>query len=54
MGYVVFLVFVLIADVLFGILPKLISEPILIVLDLCKSFEIECHACGDCIGDVLH
>ena len=33
---------------------KHITEPILIVPDLRKPFEIECDACGDCIGAILH
>ena len=33
---------------------KLTIEPILIVPDLYKSFDVDCDACGDCIGAALH
>ena len=33
---------------------KLTTEPILVVPDLYKSFEVHCDACGDCIGVALH
>ena len=33
---------------------KLTTEPILVVHDLCKSFEVHGDACGDCIGTALH
>ena len=38
----------------FTLKEKLITEPILVVLDLYKSFEVHCDACGNCIGAALH
>ena len=32
---------------------KLVSQPVLILLDPFKPFEIQCDACGDCLGAVL-
>ena len=32
---------------------KLMSEPVLVLPDLTKPFEIECDACGECLGAVL-
>ena len=32
---------------------KLISQPVLILPDLSKTFEVQCDACGDCLGVVL-
>ncbi|MCO5608638.1 hypothetical protein L7F22_062852 [Adiantum nelumboides] len=32
---------------------KLISQPVLALLDLFKPFEVQCDACGDCLGAVL-
>ena len=32
---------------------KLISQPVLILLDLSKPFEVQCDACGHCLGAVL-
>ena len=29
------------------------SEPVLVLPDLTKSFEIECDACSECLGAVL-
>ncbi|MCO5587928.1 hypothetical protein L7F22_041881 [Adiantum nelumboides] len=32
---------------------KLISQPVLALPDLSKPFEVQCDACGDCLGTVL-
>ncbi|MCO5549888.1 hypothetical protein L7F22_003362 [Adiantum nelumboides] len=32
---------------------KLISQPVLSLPDLSKPFEVQCDACGDCLGAVL-
>ncbi|MCO5561696.1 hypothetical protein L7F22_015319 [Adiantum nelumboides] len=32
---------------------KLTSQPVLVLLDLSKPFEVQCDACGDCLGAVL-
>ncbi|MCO5595305.1 hypothetical protein L7F22_049346 [Adiantum nelumboides] len=32
---------------------KLISQPVLILVDLTKPFDVQCDACGDCLGAVL-
>ena len=32
---------------------KLISQPVLILPDLSKPFEVQCDACGHCLGAVL-
>ncbi|MCO5557160.1 hypothetical protein L7F22_010719 [Adiantum nelumboides] len=32
---------------------KLISQPVLALLDLSNPFEVQCDACGDCLGAVL-
>ncbi|MCO5588021.1 hypothetical protein L7F22_041975 [Adiantum nelumboides] len=32
---------------------KLISQPVLALSDLSKPFEVQCDACGDCLGAVL-
>ena len=32
---------------------KLTSQPVLILPDLSKPFEVQCDACGDCLGAVL-
>ena len=32
---------------------KLMSEPVLVLPDLTKPFEIECDACGECLGAAL-
>ncbi|MCO5569329.1 hypothetical protein L7F22_023041 [Adiantum nelumboides] len=32
---------------------KLTSQPVLVLPDLSKSFEVQCDACGDCLGAVL-
>ena len=31
----------------------LISEPVLVLPDLSKPFEVQCDACGHSLGDVL-
>ena len=32
---------------------RLTSQPVLILPDLSKPFEVQCNACGDCRGAVL-
>ncbi len=32
---------------------KLTSQPVLILLDISKPFEVNCDACGNCLGGVL-
>ncbi|MCO5591653.1 hypothetical protein L7F22_045644 [Adiantum nelumboides] len=32
---------------------KLTSQPVLVLSDLSKPFEVQCDACGDCLGAVL-